>query len=70
MDSDTTTTRKGFLKQAGGALLGGLALFGLSRGARSEGTASGPSVAGGELPRSAVRRIRPVPQAVSRSEHS
>jgi len=64
MDRENTTTRKGFFKKAGLALVGVFALTSVSRGEskRSTAAASPSTVA----PRSALSRIRPAQGTVER----
>jgi len=62
MNSDTTTTRKGFLKRAGLAFAGA---FALTRAASSESKPKSTHAAASGVPR-AMSRIRPAKGAVER----
>ncbi|MFQ3225257.1 MAG: hypothetical protein ACI8Z5_001513 [Lentimonas sp.] len=62
MNSEKTTTRKGFLKRASLAFAGA---FALTRAASSESKPESTNVASAETPR-AMSRIRPAKGAVER----
>lgn len=62
MNSETTTTRKGFLKRAGLAFAG---TFALTRAASSESKPRASNLASAATPR-AMSRIRPAKGAVER----
>jgi len=66
MDNNTTT-RKGFLKQAGLLFAGAASLVGLSRAERSPRSVA--STANG-VSHSALRRLRPSSKAVARPDPS
>ena len=69
MDTDTTTSRKGFFKQASLGLAGALALTGMIKGtAKPKKTATVASKSNDIVaPRSALSRVRPAQGTVARS---